>query len=174
MKRLVSAVKNTILAMAEALERTRRNMIIFRYQVLHARASKQSISNSLNAVMPDFRRYTAAVDEIKTLVKERKALLTEKKATPLLQIPKHHELAKRISTLTEDIEELVSEKNILLSQFEKTDDAGMEEVRRWVDAMEASLEKCGRPRLSTIASFKPRWRSIRSCRSRRRKWTRPS
>ena len=40
------------------------------------------------------------------------------------------ELAKRITQLSEDIEELRSEKAMILSRFDKTDDEGMKEVKK--------------------------------------------
>lgn len=51
------------------------------------------------------------------------------------------ELSRQIAALTEDMEELRSEKNMLLGLFDKSDDAGMKEIRQWVDSMEASLQK---------------------------------
>ena len=54
----------------------------------------------------------------RTRAGERKALLAEKKALPARKIFKHKELAARIAELTEDLEELRSEKALLLQQFE--------------------------------------------------------
>ena len=51
------------------------------------------------------------------------------------------ELAKRIAQLSEDIEELRSEKAMILSRFDKTDDEGMKEVKQWVASMESSLKR---------------------------------
>jgi chromosome segregation ATPase len=116
-------------------------MLIFRYQLLHTRASKQKVSDTLNAVLPDFRKYTEIVRQLKDKTKERRELLAEKKATPVLHITKHRELSRQIATLTEDMEELRSEKNMLLNLFDKSDDAGMKEIRQWVDSMEASLQR---------------------------------
>ena len=141
MERLLKAVKNTIPAIAEAMETVRQNMLIFRYQLLHTRASKLKVSDTLNAVLPDFRKYTEIVKQLKDKTKERRELLAEKKATPILHVPKHMELSRQIAALTEDMEELGSEKNILLGLFDKSDDAGMKEIRQWVDSMEASLQR---------------------------------
>jgi len=51
------------------------------------------------------------------------------------------ELAKRIAQLSEDIEELRSEKAMILSRFDKTDDEGMKDVKKWVASMESSLQR---------------------------------
>ncbi len=83
MERLLKAVKNTIPAIAEAMETVRQNMLIIRYQILHTRASKRKISDTLNAVLPDFRKYTEIVKQLRDKTKERRDLLVEKKATPI-------------------------------------------------------------------------------------------
>ena len=122
--KLLDAVKNTIPAIAETMETIRQNMLIFRYQLLHTWAAKRNISDTLNAILPDFRKYTEIVKQLKDKTKERRELLAEKKATPILHVVKHIELSRQIAALTEDMEELRSEKNILLGLFDKSDDAG--------------------------------------------------
>ena len=140
-KKLMQALKNTMPAMAEKLETLRQNMIIFRYQILHTKANRRSIKNTLANVMPVLRQYSDLVSQIKTLSRERKGLLDEKKATSALNILKQRELAKRIAKLSEDIEELRSEKAMILSSFDKIDDDGMKEVKQWVASMESSLQR---------------------------------
>lgn len=140
-ERLMKAIRNTISAIAEAMETVRQNMLIFRYQLLHTRASKQIISDTLSTVLPEFRKYTEIVNHLKDKIKERRNLLAEKKATPILHVAKHMELSRQIAALTEDMEEPRSEKNVLLGLFDKSDDAGMKEIRQWVDSIEASLQR---------------------------------
>jgi hypothetical protein len=50
-------------------------------------------------------------------------------------------LSRKIAAFTEDIEELRNVKNMLLGLFDKSDDAGMKEIRQRVDSMEASLQR---------------------------------
>lgn len=64
-----------------------------------------------------------------------------KNAIPVIQVFRHRELAQKIAGLTEDIEELKSEKTLLLGQFDCSDDRGMREVKQWVASMETLLEK---------------------------------
>jgi predicted nuclease with TOPRIM domain len=92
-------------------------------------------------VLPEFRKYTEIVKQLKDKTKERRELLAEKKATPILHVVKHMELSRQIAALTEDMEELRSEKNVLLGLFAKSDNAWMKEIRQWVDSMEASLQR---------------------------------
>ena len=140
-EKIAKAVKNTVPAIAEAMETLRRNMLIFRYQILHTKANRRSIKNTLADVVPVLRQYSDLVGQIKTLSRERKGLLDEKKATSALNILKQRELAKRIAQLSEDIEELRSEKAMILSRFDKTDDDGMKDVKKWVASMESSLQR---------------------------------
>ena len=140
-EKIAKAVKNTVPALAEAMETVRRNMLIFRYQILHTKANRRSIKNTLANVTPVLRQYSEIVSQIKSLSRERKGLLDEKKATSALNILKQRELAKRIAKLSEDIEELRSEKAMILSRFDKTDDDGMKEVKQWVASMESSLQR---------------------------------
>ena len=140
-EKIAKAVKNTVPALAEAMETLRRNMLIFRYQVLHTKANRRSIKNTLADVVPVLRQCSDLVGQIKTLSRERKGLLDEKKATSVLNILKQRELTKRIAQLSEDIEELRSEKAMILSRFDKTDDDGMKEVKKWVASMESSLQR---------------------------------
>ena len=91
--------------------------------------------------MPLLQRYSDIVSELKTLTKERKSQLDEKKVTAVLNILKQRELTKRIALLSENIEELHSEKTMILSRFDKTDDNGMKEVKKWVASMESSLQR---------------------------------
>ena len=142
-EKIAKAVKNTVPAVAEAMETLRRNMLIFRYQILHIKGNRRSIKNTLADVMPVLRQYSDLVGQIKTLSRERKGLLDEKKATSVLNILKQRELAKRIAQVSEDIEELRSEKAMILSRFDKTDDDGMKEMKKWVASMESSLQRLG-------------------------------
>ena len=140
-EKIAKAVKNTVPAIAEAMETLRRNMLIFRYQILHTKSTRRSISKTLADVMPVLRQYSDVIGQIKSLSRERKGLLDEKKATSVLNIVKQRDLAKRIAKLSEDIEELRSEKAMILARLDKTDDEGMKEVKKWVASMESSLQR---------------------------------
>ena len=137
----MDAVKNTVPAIAEAMETVRQKMIIFWYQLLHIGAGKKHFSDTLQVVQSDIKRYEDIVKQIKVKVRERRALLEEKKATSAIQVFRHRELAQKISGLTEDIEELKSEKALLLNQFNCVNDYGMAEIKKRIVSMESSLEK---------------------------------
>ena len=50
-------------------------------------------------------------------------------------------MAKQIAELTEDLEELRSEKTMLLSSFDCSEDTGIAEVKKSVSAMEENLKR---------------------------------
>lgn len=140
-RKLAQAVKNTLPAIAEAMENLRANMIVFHYQLRHIGRGRQRMKEYIHAVQPKLVRYTELVQEIRGKGKERKSLLAEKKETPFYLIPKQHELSRRIAELTEELEELKSEKDMLLHSLECTDDAGITAAKKDISTMEATLKK---------------------------------
>lgn len=71
---------------------------------------------------------------------ERKTLFAEKKATPIIQIRKHQELSRRIAELTKELEELRSEKALLLQSLQYAEDTGVDVIRK-ISSMEAGLKR---------------------------------
>ena len=140
-KKLMQAVKNTLPVMAEKLETLRQNMIIFRYQLLHIATGKSKMNKRLNVLRPELERYLRLVKQIRDKTKQRNLLLDERKAVPVWNIAKRQDLAKQIATLAEDIEELRSEKAMLLHSLDCADDAAMGDVKKDIAAMEAALKK---------------------------------
>ena len=139
-KKLGQAVKNTIQVIAEAMEKLLANMIVFRYQLNHIAKGKRSMRKYIKSVSPELERYTGLVQQIKDKTKERKNLLAEKKETPFYQLPKLHDLSQRIAELTEELEELKSEKAALLNALDCTDDAGISDVKKQIATMETALK----------------------------------
>lgn len=140
-KKLMDAVKNTVPAIAAAMETIRQKMIIFRYQLLRIGAGKEKLTDTLQIVKPDLRKYESIMKQLKVKIRERWTLLDEKKAAPAIQIFRQRELAQKIAALTEDIEKLKSEKALLLNQFNCAEDQGMAEVKQHITFMENSLNK---------------------------------
>lgn len=138
--RLMDAVKNTVPALAEAMEKLRENMIIFRYQLNHIAKGKRSMREYIKSVSPELERYARLVQQIKGKTKERKNLLAEKKETPFYQLPKLHDLSRRIAELTEELEELKSEKSALLNTLDCADDTGISNIKKQISTMETALK----------------------------------
>ena len=141
LKKLSDLVVHTVSAVAERLEKLRGRVLIFCYQLSHIRAGRERYQDALHVYRPQMARYNGLVRQIKDKSRERKALLAEKKALPARKIFKHKELAARIAELTEDLEELRSEKALLLQHFEYAEDAGAETFRKDIAALESNLEK---------------------------------
>ena len=140
-KKMAQAVKDTLPAIAEAMEKLRENMIIFRYQLRHIEKGKCRMNGYIGAVKPELERYAGLVQQIRAKTSERKNLLAEKKETPFYQISKLSELSRRITELTEDLEELKTKKDILLHRLDCADDAGVSAMRKDVFAMENALKR---------------------------------
>lgn len=141
MKKLVQTVKTILPALAEAMETLRANMIVFRYQLRHISRGKYKLGQYLDSVKPTLAEYLELVQKIKNTVKERKSLLAEKKKISFLNLPKVKELNAKITKLTEDIEELKSEKAMLLNQLDCADDAGIATIKKDIAYAEAGLSK---------------------------------
>ena len=140
-KKLATLVSRTVPAIAEGLEKLRANIIVFHYQLRHTGRGRQRMKDYIHEVQPKLMRYTELVQEIRGKSKERKSLLAEKKETPFYLIPKQHELSRCIAELTEELEELKSEKDMLLHSLECSDDAGIAAVKKDIPTMEATLKK---------------------------------
>ena len=140
-KKLAALVARTVPAIAEGLEKLRSRVLIFCYQLSHIRNGKSHIQKSLAVWKPELERYTGLVQQIKEKSKERKTLVAEKKALPIYHVKRHKALAVRIAELTEDLEELRSEKALLFQKLEYAEDAGAEEFRKDIATMEAGLKK---------------------------------
>lgn len=140
-KKLAALVARTVPAIAEGLEKLRSRVLIFCYQLSHIRNGKSHIQKSLAVWKPEMERYAGLVQQIKEKSKERKSLIAEKKELPVYRVMRHKALAVRIAGLTEDLEELRSEKMLLLQKFEYAEDAGAETFRKDIATMEAGLKK---------------------------------
>ena len=140
-KKLAAMVARTVPAIAEGLEKLRSRVLIFCYQLSHIRGGKTHIQKSLAVWKPELERYTGLVQQIKEKSKERKALVAEKRELPVYRVKRHKALAVRIAELTEELEELRSEKALLLQKFEYAEDAGAEAFRKDIATMEAGLKR---------------------------------
>ena len=140
-KKLTALVARTVPAIAEGLDKLRSRVLIFCYQLSHIRSGKSHIQKSLAVWKPELEHYTGLVQQIKEKSKDRKTLVAEKKALPIYHVKRHKAMAVRIADLTEDLEELRSEKALLLQKFEYAEDAGAETFRKDIATMEAGLKK---------------------------------
>lgn len=140
-KKLMQAVKNTVPAIAEALEKLRSSILIFSYQLRYIGVGKNRMGKRVDAVKPELERYASLVQQIKEKSKERRNLLAEKKETPFYQITKLHDLTRRMAELTEEIEELKIEKEMLLRSLNCADGAGISAAKKEIATLEGALQR---------------------------------
>ena len=140
-KKLAQTVKNTIPALAEAMENLRKNLLLFCYQLGYLRKGKERLNTSLNTLRPALTQYNQLTKDIQDKTKERRSLLSEKKALSAVHVFRHRELAAKITALTEDLEELRSEKNLLLVSLAYTEEDAADKFPKDIAAMEQSLKR---------------------------------
>ena len=108
--------------------------------ISHIRISKQKISDYVDAVKPVVERYTEIKQEIKEKNTERKQLRAEQDSLPFIHVIKHQKLSEQVATLTEDLEELKSEKSMLLNSMECADDAAFSKFKKEVKNLDTQMD----------------------------------
>ena len=140
-KKLAQTVKNTIPALAEAMENLRKNLLLFCYQLGYLRKGNERLNASLNTLRPALTQYNQLAKDIRNKMKERRSLLSEKKSFPAVHVFRHRELAAKIAALTEDLEELRSEKNLLLASLAYSEENAADQFPKDIAAMEQNLKR---------------------------------
>ena len=140
-KKLAQTVKNTIPALAEAMENLRKNLLLFCYQLVYLRKGKGRLNASLNTLRPALTQYNQLAKYIRDKTKERRSLLSEKKSLSAVHVFRHRELAAKIAALTEDLEELCSEKNLLLASLAYSEEDASDKFPKDIATMEQSLKR---------------------------------
>lgn len=113
-EKLTSVVMDNIRSIADALEKLRGTMILLQYHLLHNRSQASSVREWIEHFTPVLSRYKGLTRKIKEKRAEKKTLAAEKKALSLLQPVRYYQISQKITTLTEEIEELLSQKERLI------------------------------------------------------------
>ena len=138
-KKIAQSIKMTVPALAEAKETLREKVIVICYHILHTKIGKRKITDCTKSARATVEKYKGVVKQISDKKKERKELQKQKESTPVLKIIAHRELARRIAELSEEIEELISEKARLLNAMKCADDKGVSTIQRDISKMESAL-----------------------------------
>ena len=138
---LTELVFDAATSVADQLTKLREKLIVVCYQIKVILRNMDKRAATIQATQPKLKRYNELTQQIKQKTKARKTLAAEQKNTSKLNLIKQHDLSRQITTLTEEIEELRSEKENLLLDLACADDAGVKAVQSEVAAMEASLHK---------------------------------
>lgn len=140
-QKLLEAVKNTIPAIAKAMETLRANMIVMAYQVLYAGKLAKMARTEIDRVAPMHKQYDEIVAKIKEKQKEKRALQVKQKDTPLYRPVEHVRLNSQIAELTEELEELKSEKTRLIYKIGVGDDEGVKRSKLRIEKERENLQK---------------------------------
>ena len=146
--KLTKSIKESIPAIAEALENIRGAMIIFQYQMLHNEMQTASAKDWIEMTKPVIEKYKATKLEIHKKQEERKILKTKKQNLSILNPLQHYHLNQQITTLTEDIEELKSKKNYFMAEIYCHNDTEMKNAESTLKQQFAFLEKLASQRQS--------------------------
>ena len=139
-KRLTDMLKNSIPALTEALENLRSKMIVLCYQLFSNAKRKNVLQRYVDAVKPDLDRYLNTAEKLKEKNREKKSLVVQKKETPVLNVMEHIRLSSRIIELTEEIEDLRSEKAMRLSRMNCSDEKDIKTIQNNVSSVEANMK----------------------------------
>ena len=90
---------------------------MIQYQLNFNTAQSNELKTTNNLIDRLLKRYHSIVKDIKAKTAERKSLQSEKRSLAPVHIIRHNKLSSRIAELTEDIEELKNQKNIVLQDM---------------------------------------------------------
>lgn len=138
---LTELVADAASSITDQLTKLREKLIVICYQIKAIVRSMDKRTATIQATQPKLKRYNEVIQQTRQKTKARKALVAEQKNTSKLNLIKQHDLSRQITTLTEESEELLSEKENLLLDLGCADDAGVKAVQSEITAMEASLHK---------------------------------
>lgn len=139
MRKISQSVKNTLPALAEAMETLREKMIVLRYHLQIGSDVARKSKRTIQSEKATLAKYTAVAEQITAKKKERKELQNKKKSTPVLRITIQRDLSRQIAKLTEEIEELRSEKLRLLKELRCADDSSVQKLQSEIAKVESAL-----------------------------------
>ena len=139
MRKITQSVKNTLPAIAEAMETLREKMIVLRYHLQIGSDVARKSKRTIQSEKATLARYTAVAEQITAKKKERKELQNQKKSTPVLRITIQRDLSRQIAELTEELEELKSEKQRLLRELKCADDSSVSKLQSEIAKVESAL-----------------------------------
>lgn len=113
-EKLTKTVSENIHSVAKRLEQLRGTMIMIRYYLFHNRMQVSSTREWISMITPVLKKYKAITKTIRTKQTEKKSLQAQKKKLSFLQPVQYYQISQKITTLTEDIEELLSQKERLI------------------------------------------------------------
>ncbi len=129
-KALTDKVKNSVKNIAARLETLQGRLIMIQYQLNFNTAQSKELKITNTLIDQLLKRYRSIVKDIKAKTAERKSLQFEKCSLTPIHIIRHNKLSSRIAELTEDIEELKNQKNIVLQDMYCETDKQVTEIEQ--------------------------------------------
>lgn len=140
-KNLAKAVVNTIPKIADVLETLRTNIAFHMFNVSTLRDRQKKTRNTIKTTNETLEEYMKVTGTLKDKSTERKETLEKKNVIPKYKLIQHKEFARLLITQTEEIEEIKSEKNILLKKLNCEADEDIKVIKKSVADMEKSISK---------------------------------
>ena len=139
LKAKLDKILKTVPQIAEALENIHSKLIVLRYQILGVGQHKQKYRSWLDKTMPVIEQYKAISKTIKVKSAERKDMQAERDGCTALQFVKKHDLSVKINALREEIDDLKSEKAMLISRLACADDNEVKAEEKSLQAVQKEL-----------------------------------
>ena len=152
-KKFAQAVIDTLPKLADALEAMRKNIMIAAYHMLQSRYRKEAVGDKIKTTADNIQKYENTLSRLKAKVKDKKATAEQKKTTSFLNIPKQHELTKLLNTQTEEIEELKTEKSMLLNKLNCENSSEVATLKNRISDIAATVSVIVLSLVSLIALF---------------------
>ena len=139
LKMNLNKLLQTVPQIAEALENIHSRLIVLRYQILGVGQQKQKYRNWLDKTLPVIEQYKEISKTIKAKNAERKDIQTERDGCAALQFVKKHDLTVKINAITEELDDLKSEKAMLISRLVCADDNEVRAEEKSLQAIQKEL-----------------------------------
>lgn len=116
-------------------------MIMLQYHLLHNRMQTNTLSDEINSVTPVIKEYNSVRNQIREKLSEKKELNARKNNTSIFSPLQHIHLNQRLTTITEDMEELKSRKTQLMYKISCQNEKEMNEAETILSQMNTQLGK---------------------------------
>lgn len=144
MKELAKTVQQSISEIAKVLETVRDNLILIQYQLMVNHAQLSGIRDFKKQKKPLLEKLKKVRGGIREKTAERKKLRMEKEKLSVWEVVKQLKYSQQITTITEDIEELKSQKVQIMEELGCENDTTVKTVEATVanlDKRKENLEK---------------------------------
>ncbi|MDO5397128.1 MAG: MobQ family relaxase [bacterium] len=145
-KKLLETATHTVSSIANALEKLRGAMIHCRYVINFSAKWKTAKSKEVVTLKNNYDDYMAVTAELKAKINERKKWQDEKVKTSAIMVFKQRKLTQLINDLSEQIEELRTKKNTILTKLKTNDIKAVKtkisDIQKAVPIMEKHSTEC--------------------------------